>query len=268
MQKVTDLAKSLLPHPIKQITYNTRNRIRTNVSNKLWEILDLKWNYSDINIKIKSKADWIIYHEIFVAQVYDLAIQKSIESSNNSFYFNVLDLGANTGFFAVRVAHLLAKANKHDMSFRITCIEGSPLVYKELRSRIDNESVLREKVTTIQGLVGERKGSAKIFESSCGIGNSLFPRTIPEGVEVPFVDLYDLYDKNNNIDLLKCDIEGSELKFLENYKDLLSRVKVAVFEFHPNLCNVDKCYRIINEAGLANQKNLSHGSNPVKMFWK
>jgi hypothetical protein len=56
--------------------------------------------------------------------------------------------------------------------------------------------------------------------------------------------------------LLKCDIEGSELSFLKNYKDLLYRVKKAVFEFHPTYCDKSQCFDILREAGFTNNKIL------------
>ena len=31
---------------------------------------------------------------------------------------------------------------------------------------------------------------------------------------------------------MKCDIEGAEFEFIENYEDLLKKVRAAVFEFH------------------------------------
>jgi len=168
----------------------------------------------------------------------------------------------------LRAAQTIFQSEQANISFKITSIEGSPLVYKELKLRLGNQSLLRDKVLAIHGLVGERIGSAKIFESSFGAGNSVFSRNIPAGVDVPFIDLSTLYDERTEIDLLKCDIEGSELIFLRNYKDLLTRVRVAVFEFHPDICNVEECYKILDEAGFSHKKTLIESDCPLVQFWK
>jgi FkbM family methyltransferase len=158
----------------------------------------------------------------------------------------------------------MAKA-PNPRAFDMTLVEGSPLVYRELRSRVEREPFLKDRAVTVHGLVGERAGSAKIFESaSLGANNSLFATRIPQGVDVPYVDLTGVIDERATIDLLKCDIEGSELSILENYRDLLPRARVAVFEFHPDVRDVDRCLEILGEAGFRNREDL----RGVEFFWK
>jgi FkbM family methyltransferase len=115
------------------------------------------------------------------------------------------------------------------------------------------------------GSWGHRTGSAKIFESaSFGAANSLFATKIPAGVEVPFVDLSPVFAADAAIDLLKCDIEGSELLLLENYADLLAKTRVAIFEFHPELCDVPECKRILVDAGFNRRRELGD----LELYWK
>ena len=70
------------------------------------------------------------------------------------------------------------------------------------------------------------------------------------GASVPFVDLDTLLPPGERIALLKCDIEGAEEIFLENYPQLFSRVDRAVFELHYDRCNVDRCVDLLDQAGL------------------
>ena len=49
--------------------------------------------------------------------------------------------------------------------------------------------------------------------------------------------------------LLKCDIAGAELLFLENYEDLLGKVRNAVFELHHEQCDTNKCRKILLKSG-------------------
>ena len=53
------------------------------------------------------------------------------------------------------------------------------------------------------------------------------------------------------IDLLKCDIEGSESAFLRNYSGILRRTRVAVFEFHQPECPLEAETRALMEAGFS-----------------
>jgi hypothetical protein len=54
----------------------------------------------------------------------------------------------------------------------------------------------------------------------------------------------------SRIHLLKCDIEGSEQMFLENYPDILAMTDAVVMELHPELCDVQHCRQLLNDAGL------------------
>ncbi len=56
-------------------------------------------------------------------------------------------------------------------------------------------------------------------------------------------------ENTSEIDLLKCDIEGAELLFLENYEDLLAKVRNAVFELHHEQCDTAKCRAILKKSG-------------------
>jgi hypothetical protein len=69
------------------------------------------------------------------------------------------------------------------------------------------------------------------------------------GARASYVDLSVLLGSTARIDLLKCDIEGAELLFLQNYPDLLQKVDVAVFEFHRDMCDVDRCQALLVEYG-------------------
>jgi FkbM family methyltransferase len=181
-------------------------------------------------------------------------------------------LGANVGFFALRVAHLILQNQELNIPFELTLVEGSPTTYKELESRVLSEPLLSNKVKTVHGLVGEREGSARIFESVYSGWNSLKPVAYKSrSFDVPYINLENLYAQGSEIDLLKCDIEGSELIFLQNYKNLLFRVKNIVFEFHHNMCDTKYCYEILKEAGFSNHRILSQSSLhsiSTELFWK
>ena len=112
-------------------------------------------------------------------------------------------------------------------------IEGSHRTAADLHRRVESEIRLRHHVRVVHGLAGERSGSAYISDSTAShYGNSLRRDAQDGAVKTSYVDLGTLVDPDRDIDLLKCDIEGSEFSFIRNYKPLLSRVRTAVFEFH------------------------------------
>jgi len=61
------------------------------------------------------------------------------------------------------------------------------------------------------------------------------------------------------IDFSKCDIEGSELMFIENYGDLLRKVRYAVFALHHDLCDTEKCLSILESLGF--QQTISRAND-------
>jgi FkbM family methyltransferase len=226
--------------------------------------VNLDYRIGGLKIRIENRSDWIIYNEIFVKGVYDAAI-RTLSVATGGRPLQVLDLGANVGFFALRIAYLATK-EEFPSDIRMTLVEGSPMVFTQLTSRIEEEPALKDRVVLVHGLVGARKGSAKIFESATfGAGNSLFSQQIPDGVEVAYIDLANHYAHDSKIDLLKCDIEGSEQNFLENYGELLPAIKAAVFEFHPEMCDVAKCQQILRDAGFCHEQVLT---DDMTLYWR
>jgi len=214
---------------------------------------------SGITVRVENRAEWILYNDIFVDGEYDEPIESVLASAPANRPLEILDIGGNVGFFALRVADRIIRGGNPEVDYRIILVEGSPDVYEELKRRLMAEPVLVNRLTLVHGLVGRRQGSARIFEHSFHANNSLFASNMPGSccsVDVPFVDLLSLYGKIPEIDLLKCDIEGAELLFLESYRELLAGVRYAVIEFHHNLCDVSRCFEILEEVGFCNQGQL------------
>ena len=67
---------------------------------------------------------------------------------------------------------------------------------------------------------------------------------------VSFVDISSVIRGWKYVDLLKCDIEGSEQLFIEKYQDVLKRTNLAVFEFHLHRVDIGRCFSILSACGL------------------
>lgn len=240
-----------------------KNRLRKFV----WMRLNPSWRLnSGVLIRVLNYNDWIIYNDIFVEGEYDAAIDDLLQDSRDwSRPVQVLDLGGNVGFFTLRLAHLFLRAER--ANFRVTMVEGSPSTYAELRERLGaNEEELRDRVTAVHGLVGNRTGEGQIGQSFVHGENTILGEG-SRGARVSFVDLGELAGTWQRIDLLKCDIEGAEELFLGNYADLLAKTDRAVLEFHHDKCDIANCRRLLADAGLEPAKIIREfGRCSVELF--
>ena len=241
-----------------------------------WKILKLSIKTSTgLVLYIKSSADWQIYNEIFIKGDYDYALQQSIQNIKAKNYtYHFLDLGSNVGFFALRCIDFLLRQKDTDFDFRGILVEGSLPVFKQLQLRFTSQPVVQNKIELVYGLAGKQEGTAKMVESVNAVTNSVntdnFLRKKFFSRTVPYINLHKFYSNDSVIDLLKCDIEGSEYDFVENYKHLLKRARVAVFEIHYTKCNGGKCIELIMQSGLINRKTIfNYGYHTsVEVFWR
>jgi FkbM family methyltransferase len=138
----------------------------------------------------------------------------------------------------------------------IHCVEGSPKAYAELGSRVADNPLLTGHIEVTQGLVGERSGSAEIYETAFFAANSIVRNDWSKPILTSFVDLNTLIPDNGTISLIKCDIEGSEQSFQDNYPELLSRAKAAVVELHHGYINKDKFHNGMKALGFGKMEEL------------
>jgi FkbM family methyltransferase len=215
----------------------------------LYGILNLEHTLnSGLAVKVASKGEWWAYNEIFVNGEYDIPIETALGASSGK-PFVVLDLGGNVGYFTFRVLDLIRQRHLDHVIPDITTVEGSPETFGTLAERVRSQHAATAGVRTVHGLVGERTGSTLMRESAVHVKSSIVDVPAGGGVNVAFVDVDALMQDKVAIDLLKCDIEGAELIFIENYSDLLRKARYAVFELHHNLCDTEKCLRMLESLG-------------------
>ena len=202
---------------------------------------------SGMTLRITNPSDWFVFNEIFVKGEYDTAIGLALEHAGER--MSVLDLGANVGFFSLRVLDQRRVLERNDVQVEIVAVEGSPRYYRQLTTRLD-EAAVNGGVRPVFGLVGRRSGEGVICETVFGARSSIVRSEEGGSARVRFVDLDSVLAPNVPIDLLKCDIEGAEELFLENYPHLLRQTRVAVLELHDTLCDTNRCKRLLAEAGL------------------
>jgi FkbM family methyltransferase len=224
----------------------------------LWTRLNPQWQLrSGIVVRVLNYNDWMIYNDIFVDGEYNSAIEQLLNSTSHDQTVRVLDLGGNVGFFTLRLTDAFLQANRS--TFEVVMVEGSPTTFAELQERLRaNDDLLGSRVRAVHGLAGERTGSAQIAETPSHGENTLFASG-GKRTAVPFLDVEQLIATWPRVDLLKCDIEGAEELFLNNYPELLRRIDRAVFEFHHDKCDIPRCRALLAEGGL-------HQSEVVRQF--
>jgi FkbM family methyltransferase len=220
---------------------------------------------SGVTLQVRSDSDWEILKEIFIERYYDNSIHAALHASLPGRPIQVLDLGANVGFFASRCIDLYREAQIPN-ELTILAVEGSPSAFGELQRRAGLLSAEGVTLTVRQGLVGCRSGDAKIYSSPfSSMTNSVvpangktsrFPVLGRHAENSRYIDLLDLVSSSEPIDLLKCDIEGSELDFLRNYGDLLRCTRFLIIELHPGICDMGSCEELLNRYGFAFQRTV------------
>jgi len=240
---------SLLPERFRRALRNWRF-IR---AQRRWERLGLGWTLSSgIEVKIQSSPDWVAFCEIFVLGEYDDAIQKLLDSEEASPL--VLDLGANVGYFCLRVLDRWFQGRGPGADIDIIAVEGSPSTFRVLQRRLA-QSPVDSRVKRYAGLVGRRAGFNRLQENADHISTSV-DNGSSSAIEVPYIDLASILPRGRRIALIKCDIEGSEADFLDCYPDLLARADNVIIEVHSTMCDVGRCHAILQEAGFRHSRHV------------
>lgn len=206
----------------------------------LWRFLTnrlhLEWTLpSGVKLKIRSYADWCTYNEVFVSQEYKQAVCETL--AENKDRLCVLDLGANTGYFSLMLIDQFLRAHNNGL-LMLRPVEASPSTVCELKHRLTFKNN-RLDVQVVSGLVGNRSGTGKFHlakednQNFVSTSDNVVSWRETRGAQhLCYVDLDVISSDMQTIDLIKCDIEGSEFVFLTNYQELLRKTRRLVIEFH------------------------------------
>jgi FkbM family methyltransferase len=238
-------ARQLLPARAKEALRDT-----------FWRLLRMRTTLrSGLRVDVKGLSDWVVYNDIFVNGEYDAAIDHALASRAPHQPLNVIDLGANTGYFTVRCADLAIGKGVETRLLNFILVEGSPPVFAALGGRMRATGLPEGSWHLIQGLVGAREGAGRMSSGAMSCMNRVVDSG-EGGTQVSYLDLRPAIQQAAPIHLLKCDIEGSELLFLETYKDDLDSVQAVAIELHHERCDTGRCLRILREAGFSDISTL------------
>lgn len=205
---------------------------------------DKKWRYYNLGIKktsygtmlkIDSFMDHLVFKEIFIDKIYDSFIHRALQRSKDHDRIRILDLGANIGFFTVRCCEILSQL-QINKSIEFILYEPSSSCILRIKDNIKEFQHNNISFEIRNSLVGKKTGSDWFIEDiDHHLGQCISPRIEVKGNRYTRrIDYHDLSPdlEYSMINLLKCDIEGSEIEFLKNYGNNLRNVSHIIIETH------------------------------------
>jgi FkbM family methyltransferase len=140
---------------------------------------------------------------------------------------NVVDLGANIGYFTLIAAKLVGPEGK------VFAFEPEPKNFSVLQRNVSMNGY--ENVILVQEAVSDKKGVAQLHLRSDSWAHSLSSSNGDIGsISVPVTSLDQFFSEDAAIDFIKMDIEGAEGKAIQGMERILGKgdVKAMVVEFH------------------------------------
>jgi FkbM family methyltransferase len=212
--------------------------------------LRILWNGAIFPITIR-QGDIFTLGEIFFDREYDIV---SAVPPNPV----VVDCGANVGLSPIWFLASFPGASVH-------AIEPEPENFRLLTMNVGS----RNDVIVTQAAVTQESGTVALSVAEHGAMHSVKDRGVgARTITVPAVNLGDYCRQKglDRVDLLKLDIEGSELDVLESLGDVLSRVRIVVGELHESLVDDGRFYRFAEASGFRRVKRQAARETGVHLF--
>lgn len=247
-------------------------RVRGALRDFLWRLLDVRWTLrSGLPVRLRGLSDWVVFSDIFVNGEYDPAIEHAYSTLPAGERARILDVGANIGFFALRCLDVAARRGLKWERIELTLIEGSASVFNDLTARMRAWGPAGSAIRVTHGLAGLHEGLGTIEAAGLNCMSRVVPDdgAGPARSRVAYVDLRPYFLESGPVHLLKCDIEGSELTFLDAYRPQLAAVRSIVIELHHDRCDTRRCMQILEEAGFCNRRMLREApAFAVAFVWR
>ena len=138
-----------------------------------------------------------------------------------------VDIGANHGGYTSFFASSVGAAGN------VYCVEMFPFTFSYLRNRFSkykNISLINMAVSNKEGTESMYAGNSTETANIMGYGNSIDP--VFKVGEVKSIKLDTLLKNEQEIALIKIDVEGAELKVLEGMREISSKTKALLIECH------------------------------------
>jgi FkbM family methyltransferase len=167
------------------------------------------------------KDSYDSFSEIFIKQEY-------LEFLPGEPISRILDIGAHYGYFS-----LWLQSRYPEIELYSLMIEPSPSCARSLQNLVNQEK-LANRFTYLQRAIAFPKSENSPFYDRPHMASSRHSLSHSEkAIQVQTLQEAELVKKlEPPYDLIKCDIEGSEWEFLNNYQNLLTASKYLLLEWH------------------------------------
>jgi FkbM family methyltransferase len=183
----------------------------------------------------EKEQDGDIYREVILEQEYKQSLAFKVSPSPN-----ILDLGGHVGYGAFWLANNFPNAKIFSVEPNVDSIK----IYEQNCSGIDYKM--------LNGFVGAKDGLGSFHH----VWPAPYSWKKVEGGEIPTYCMGSILNhfELKSIDILKCDIEGSEKDVFENCASWIKKVKNVIVEVHqkwiPEAPNLPQLYKMIRNNGV------------------
>lgn len=212
---------------------------------------------SNLDVLLHNRSDFQLYQQIFVENVFNFQAIKELIKKNEPVVF---DLGANCGFFTLRTLDFFPKA-------KIYAFEPQLKVNNKFKETIKANN-LQDRISLHKFAVAESNSSSTFYENRSPISASLLKdkvsrRTIRKKYPVEIISLNWFVEEFNSPfpDILKIDVEGSELDVLKGSTDLLNQISILFIEVHPPICGAKQVEEFLEGFDFKRDQNLERPQN-------
>jgi FkbM family methyltransferase len=207
---------------------------------RLSKIITCTFNFSENRkIKLYDKHHIASFQDVFVNPFYWETLLRL-----NSPPGNVVDLGANLGYFSLLVEEFRRYRSFDPATYIL--VEANPYLIEGLQKNLFLFGIKDYKI--IQAVVGPLLPSVKFYLSrKNGLVSSQVKQNGNVEVEVRTLPLGEI--ENFCDGLIKIDIEGAEYELVRNFAPYLAKAKCILFELHGNKDQNDPVIKLFLDLG-------------------
>ncbi len=178
------------------------------------------------NVRLAT-TDVLVFREVFLERCYRPLIAALELEPPQSRPMRILDLGANVGLAALDFLMVYPTAH-------LLCVEPEPGNFGQLAKNLAGFGAAR--ITLLQAFAGGDSGVG-FLDNGCGGEWGFQLRRAPaasNGTAIPVLDLPAILDTAgwDHVDLVKCDIEGSEAELFAVAEQWIDRAAALIVELH------------------------------------
>ena len=184
-----------------------------------------KRNSINYNLNLEEAIDlYIFIFGKFESEIVDTALKLNLSKKKI-----IIDIGANIG------AQTLQFASQFKYS-KVYSIEPTNYAYKKLINNLELNPFLYKRIKPFQLYINDIDYKPKKVHSSWSLTSNKKKHKEHKGIEKSTsnsknlsLDKFILKNNINNVDFIKLDVDGSELKVLQSGKDFLFKKKPIIF---------------------------------------